>query len=170
MLIRAYGEMWNPEIVDWGSRGQGNEGRLLGKVKIDGANLDVNFWDAVGLYVLYDNFKPVYIGKAYGTRLGPRLRHHISDRLVGRWDMFSWYTLSTVNKTTGTVRRPGTRLTNPETILSTLEAVTILITEPPLNRKRESIPNALEAIQIGGEPRAIRSYLEEILENVTHNI
>ena len=166
MLIKAYGEMWNPEIVNWGSRGKGNSGTLLGKVSINGKKLDVDFWSAVGMYVLYDDFRPVYVGKAFGTLLGPRLRNHLTDRLVGRWDMFSWYSMSTVNSTSKSVRTPGQRQIKPDTILNTLEAISIAITDPPLNRKKESLPDAIEAIQVGGSPKALRTYLEEIQDKL----
>jgi len=49
MLIRAYGEFWNPDIVDWGSRGAGNQGRLMGKVKLDDRNYDVDVWRQRGI-------------------------------------------------------------------------------------------------------------------------
>ncbi|REL23924.1 hypothetical protein DYD21_20695 [Rhodohalobacter sp. SW132] len=166
MLIRAYGSFWNPDIVDWGTVGAGNKGSLVGKVKIKKSTHKIDFWDAVAIYVLHDQFKTVYIGKAYGSRLGPRLRDHLTDRFAGRWDMFSWFTLSTVNTVNPGLRAPGTRQVNPETILNTLEALSIAITDPALNRKRESIPKAIEAIQVGDSPKAIRSYLEEILEKI----
>ena len=55
---------------------------------------------------------------------------------------------------------------NPDTLLNTLEALSIAITDPPLNRRRESIPDACEAAQVGGKPKAIRTYLEEILDKL----
>jgi hypothetical protein len=167
MLIRAFGTFWNPEIVDWGSLGRGNQGRLLGKVPIDGKTHTVDFWEGKGIYVLHDNFDTVYIGKAFGTELGPRLRNHLSDRLTGRWDMFSWYTLSTVNKTSSDLRAPGKRQLAPETVNDTLEALAISISDPPLNRRHESIPEAYEVEQVEEEdPTAIKDYLEEIIDKL----
>ena len=165
MLIRAYGQYWNPTVVDWGARGPGNKGTLEGKVKINGTAYTVDFWDAIGIYVLHNEFKPVYVGKAIGTRIGKRLRDHLTDRHAGRWDMFSWFSQSTINTTTCTLRDPGTRQFASKTITDTLEALAILITDPPMNRKRESIPNAIEAIQKAQpQPKAIREYLQEILD------
>jgi len=167
MLIRAYGLNWNPMVVDWGRVGAGNQGVLKGKVKIDGAAYEVDFWRAQGIYLLLEHFRPVYVGKAFGTRLGPRLRNHLTDRFAGRWDMFSWFTLSTVNKTSLNVRDPGQRQLKPETVNDTLEAIAILISDPPLNRKRESLPDAAEAEQVGApQPRSYRSYLEEIIKRL----
>jgi hypothetical protein len=163
LLIRAYGSFWNPDIVNWGKAGRGNAGQLSGKVKINGQSHTIDFWEAIGIYVLHDQFQPVYVGKAIGTCLGPRLRHHLSDRFAGRWDMFSWYSLSTINTTNPGLRDPGTRQVNPKTLVDTLEALAIGVADPPLNRRRETIPGAREAEQVGGKPKAIRSYLEEIV-------
>ena len=52
MLIRAYGTFWNPDIVDWGQKGAGNQGKLLGKVKKDNRSHLIDFWNAYGVYVL----------------------------------------------------------------------------------------------------------------------
>ncbi|WP_284455822.1 hypothetical protein [Alloalcanivorax xenomutans] len=169
MLIRAYGSYWNPDIVNWGSVGAGNQGQLLGKVKINNHAHTIDFWEAVGIYVLHDQFKAVYVGKAVGTLLGPRMRTHLTDRFAGRWDMFSWFSLSTINTTNPGLRAPGTRQVNAQTLIDTLEALSIGIVDPPLNRRRETIPNACEAVQTGGKPKAIRSYLEEILEKLDDN-
>jgi hypothetical protein len=131
-----------------------------------GVSHDMDFWLAQGIYVLHSEFRPVSVGKAFGTRLGPRLRAHLTDHLQGRWDMFSWYTLSTLNKLTGTLRDPGARKLKPDTVNDTLEALAILISNPPLNRREESIPNAVEAEQASSSVRSIREYLEEILERL----
>ena len=29
MLIRAYGQFWNPDIIDWGSRSRSNRGSIF---------------------------------------------------------------------------------------------------------------------------------------------
>ena len=164
MLIRAFGMFWNPDIVDWGQKGAGNQGKLIGSIKKGGNTYEIDFWNAYGIYVLHNEFRPIYVGKAEDTRLGSRLRNHLTDRLAGRWDMFSWFSLSNVNTTTKNVRDPGTRQIAESTVADTLEALSILITDPPLNRKRESIPSALEAKQKRSpHPRTIRSYLERIL-------
>ena len=42
-----------------------------------------------GIYVLYKNDLPHYVGKA--SSLPSRIRHHQKDRLKGEWDAFSLY-------------------------------------------------------------------------------
>ena len=166
MLIKAYGLYWNPEIVDWGSRGRHQKGTLHGKVKLKTKTHTIDFWKAQGVYVLLAEFKPIYVGKAIKAPLGSRLRTHITDRFAGRWDMFSWFTTSTLNITSKDVRDPGQRQVPAVTVINTLEALGILIADPPLNRKRESLPSAVAADQVKSPgPRSLRSYLEEILEN-----
>lgn len=166
-LIKLYGEFWNPDIVDWGKVGAGNQGSLLGKIKTGRENKEVNFWDCQGIYVLMDGFNVVYVGKAFSTSMGKRLRDHLSDRLAGRWDMFSWYSTSNYRKTTNDIKDAGGRITKPETIINTLEALAILIADPRLNRRRESIPDAVEVLQSESvHPKTIRSYLRQILETL----
>lgn len=164
MLIRAYGLHWNPDIVDWGKPGAGNSGKLLGKIKKGKNTHEIDFWNTYGIYVLHNEFRTIYIGKAARTRLGARLRNHLTDRLAGRWDMFSWYSLSKVNTTSKNVSEPGIRQVGKDTVNDTLEALGILIADPPLNRKRESIPAALSATQVKDpHPKTVRHYLEQIL-------
>lgn len=168
MLIKAYGQFWNPDIVDWGRRGQGNKGNLLGRTKIKGRNYDINYWDAKGIYVLHADFKTVYVGQANDGSIGKRLRDHLTDRFMGRWDMFSWFSISNPSITKSIVSVPGQRQLGPQVIIDTLEAIGILIADPALNRKREKFKSAYEAFQPQQTNiRSIRSYLEEILAEVS---
>jgi hypothetical protein len=167
MLIRAYGMYWNPDVVDWGAPGAGNQGELIGKVKQDDRTHSINFWDVYGIYVLHQDFSAVYVGKASETRLGMRLRNHLTDRHAGRWDMFSWFSLSKIRTTKGDVSDPGNRYLKQSTVNSTLEALAILIADPKLNRRREALPSAVRATQVASpHPRTIRSYLERILQKL----
>jgi len=163
MLIRAYGQFWNPDSVDWGSRGRGNRGQLLGTIRRKNVAHKIDFWEAKGIYVLHSDFNTVYIGKADSVALGPRLRSHLTDRFAGRWDMFSWFATSSVATTGKRVRDPGKRAVEPGTVINTLEALAILIADPALNRKREAIPRAIQAEQVKSpHPKTIRRYLEDI--------
>lgn len=164
-LIKCYGEYWNPDMVDWGTKGAGNKGRLVGEIKPNKKHID--FWAARGVYVLHENFKAIYVGKAFQSSIGKRVRDHLSDRLAGRWDMFSWYSTSAVRMTRKDVSTPGQRQIKPKTIIDTMEALAILIADPALNRKREALPNAYEAEQVSSpNPQTIRHFLHEILSRV----
>jgi|LakMenEpi03Aug12_release.lakeMendotaPanAssembly.Ray.scaffolds.fasta_scaffold381458_2 hypothetical protein len=163
MLIKSYGQFWNPDIVDWGGGGAGN-GLLTGRIKRKKVWHEIDFWGAKGIYVLHSDFKSIYVGKAFGTSIGRRLRDHLSDRLAGRWDMFSWYSVSSPRITTKDVSQPGQRQLKPETITDTLEALAILVADPALNRRRETLKGAYEALQPdSAQPRTVRNYLQEII-------
>lgn len=167
MLIRTFGEFWNPDTVDWGCKGPGNKGRLLGKAKTNSHTGEVDFWSQVGLYILHDEFRTVYVGKAVDQPLGKRLRDHLSDRFAGRWDMFSWYGLKGLTKTGKLQAKAGGKNVTPRVVASTLEAFGILVTDPPLNRKRERLPSAIQVEQKKSpHPNTIRHYLESILERL----
>lgn len=166
MLIKAFGSYWNPDIVDWGGRGPGNKGSLAGRVKINGKTLAVDLWGAKALYVLSDEFRCVYVGQAFDRSLGPRLRDHLTDRFAGRWDMFSWFALSNITKK-GNIIPPGQRQVGPAMVMDTLEALAILVADPALNRKRESIPSGIEVTQAKNpHPKTMRHYLETILSRL----
>lgn len=163
MLIRAFGQFWNPDIIDWGKQGPQNKGKLLGNVKFD-VKVEADFWEARGVYVLFDRFRCIYVGKALDTTLGYRLKCHLSDRLAGRWDMFSFFSVSTVNKTRKNTRPPGQRQITQGVTINTLEALAILVADPSLNRKRERFQDAHEASQVKQpNPRTERNFFEEII-------
>jgi hypothetical protein len=167
VLIKAYAQYWNPDVVEWRTLDRGNGGKLLGKVKIKGRSHEINFWDAKGIYVLHEDFRTVYVGKAWGTSIGKRLRDHLTDRFAGRWDMFSWFSTSTLVATNKSVKKPGKRQLGPKLVIDTIEALGILITNAPLNRRHETIPDAIQAEQSKSpNPSTIRHYLETILKEV----
>src|SRR5579859_3028712 len=91
VLIRCFGEYWSPDRVDWGRRGPGGKGQLLGEYGPSRKRREVDVWSQRGVYILHDAWEVVYVGKADGTPLGSRLKSHLSDRHAGRWDRFSWY-------------------------------------------------------------------------------
>lgn len=159
-IIKSFGEFWNPDAVEWANRS------LLGQWRNGRNNTENNFWSAKGIYVLYKDFRPLYVGKALANSsgVGKRMADHLSDRLVGRWDMFSWYSLSKPSKTSDGLNLSGGRHLTTKQMVETLEAITILITDPPLNRKRESLDGAIEVQQVGGSVRTIRSYLQELVD------
>jgi hypothetical protein len=168
MLIKAYGQFWNPEIIEWGTTGNKNKTKLLGKVQFGKQTVTIDFWEAKAIYVLYENFKCIYVGKALETNLGSRIRSHRNDRLLGRWDMFSFFCVSTVNKTKRNTGEPGNRWISPGITISTLEALAILVADPALNRKREKFKDAHEAIQVSNiNTKSDHEYLEEIMNKLS---
>jgi hypothetical protein len=80
--LRSFGMFWHRDLVFW-TAGP----KLLGR---QGAGAtDVNFAAQIGVYLLHDRERVIYVGRATDT-LFARLRAHTADRLGGRWDRFSW--------------------------------------------------------------------------------
>ena len=170
-MIRAYGQFWNPDMVDW-KPGRGKKCSLKGTgihpAKTAKNPIDIDGWEQRGIYVLHNNYKTVYIGRAAGENMsiGPRLCTHLSDHLEGRWDAFSWYGIDKVNAN-GELSRFDTRPCPAEEIVKAFEAIAILIADPPLNRRRESLRGAIEVQQAENKDfRTDRQLLEDILKKL----
>ena len=99
MLVRSYGLFWREDEVEWepGSGGTfmmvGRHGSISPKLRV------VDFRRQTGVYVLYGNHGPVYVGLAESKGgLGSRLRAHRADEYAGYWDRFSWFGFCGVTK------------------------------------------------------------------------
>lgn len=97
-FIRAYGLFWSAHEVDWYGTYSGHHLELLGRINKQGSSLRVaNFWNQQGIYVLYNDYGPYYVGRTSGQQmsLGKRLRHHAlglnGSPHAGKWDRFSWF-------------------------------------------------------------------------------
>ena len=62
------------------------------------ARTDTSVWEQRGLYVLWGDWRVIYVGRATQQGLGNRLQLHRRWRLAGRWDRFSWYGFRKINK------------------------------------------------------------------------
>lgn len=135
--LRAFGMYWRREDVAWVATP-----RLMGR-QGNGAT-DVNFAAQIGVYLLHDRDRVIYVGRATDT-LHARLRAHTSDRLSGRWDRFSWFGLKGVSDEGALIEEdvPWT----PGVVIETMEALLIESLEPPLNRRRGDNFSAVEFIQ-----------------------
>lgn len=124
--LGAFGMYWQRSFVFWPGKP-----RLLGRQGL-GAT-DVNFADQIGVYLLHDQERVVYVGRVTDT-LFARLKAHTIDRLNGRWDRFSWFGLRSVSAN-GELSDREFKWAQDE-VLKTMEAVLIESLEPPLNRRR----------------------------------
>lgn len=93
-FIRAYGLFWDAREVIWDSR----DNELLGRVGKNRPGLKVaNFWTQQGIYVLYNDYGPYYVGQTKGPSmsLGKRLRQHALGKNGSlhseKWERFSWF-------------------------------------------------------------------------------
>ena len=136
--LRAFGMYWQRELVLWNTTT-----KLFGR-QSDGAS-KVDFSLQVGVYLLHDRDRTIYVGRAADT-LFARLKAHTSDRLSGRWDRFSWFGLKGVAED-GSLGGEGSDWTHT-VVIETLEALLIETLEPPLNRKRGDNFSAAEFLQV----------------------
>ena len=137
--LKAFGMFWQREQVIWTGKP-----KLLGRQGL-GAT-DVNFSEQVGVYLLHDRERVIYVGRA-GDTMFLRLKAHTTDRLAGRWDRFSWFGLRSV-RADGSLTEPSAAWTH-SVVIETLEALLIESLEPPLNRKRGDNFSGAEFIQVG---------------------
>lgn len=136
--LKALGMFWRRDAVVWKT-----DPRLLGW-QAEGA-MKVDFADQIGVYLLHDRERVIYVGRA-SRSLGARLKAHTRDRLSGRWDRFSWFGLRGV--TEGGKLEPAPTTWNAEVVIDTMEAVLIESLEPPLNRKKGDGLAAIEYLQV----------------------
>ena len=120
--------------------------KLLGQQQ--SASSYVDFFGQKGVYLLHDGRSVVYVGRTTEQPLGIRLRQHISDRLNGRWDRFSWFGIYPVNETTGALISEIAPHLETSLLIATMEALLIEGLEPPQNRKRGDDFRAVEFLQI----------------------
>jgi len=136
-LIANYGLYWGIEHVHWGKQGPNGGGKLLGRQRDKSSSQPVDFREQIGIYVLYADYKLVYVGQAGvgNAKLFERLRYHRNVDLQGRWNQFSWFGLRRVLKK-GNLAAEATTVYPPiPSVLNHIEAVLIHTAEPALNRQ-----------------------------------
>lgn len=144
MIIKNYGLRWWRHLIFWGWPGKAGclRGRLGDSV--------VDFREQIGIYILYDHEKIVYIGQAVKDthNIFSRLKDHTRDSLADRWNRFSWFG---IRKVVG----GGERLadiaagykTDTRDMLDHLEAILLAVVEPPLNKQGSKWVGAPQYIQ-----------------------
>ena len=134
-LIRSIGLYWDPANVFWGAGSQA--GGLLGVPSTNTTSEPVDFRDQVGIYVLYDGYKIVYVGQTGrgNQKLLVRLKQHWYRMPEGRWNKFSWFGIRWVRKAGGLSAIVKARHPSLTAVLDHMEALVIQTTEAPLNRQ-----------------------------------
>ena len=97
-FIRSYGMFWDAAEVDWRGEETRPHKELLGRIGQRNPRLQVaNFWKQRGIYVLYNDHGPYYVGKTVGggMTLGKRLSQHYlglhGSPHRGKLTRFSWF-------------------------------------------------------------------------------
>ena len=93
MRITSFGLFWRQDEIEW-HPGQGvrESFRLLGRIGSNTGKIKIaDFRRQQGIYILYDQYGPTYVGLTRDQGLGKRLKDHHFDRHKGKWDRFSWF-------------------------------------------------------------------------------
>ena len=134
-IIRNYGLFWTELDTDWGKRGAA--GSLRGVKAKNSTGPDIDFAEQVGIYVLYADYRIVYVGQTGSgdQKLLRRLRDHRRDHLAGRWNQYSWFGTRSVNLNGSLKAEQDGLSTSVPLALDHMEAILIAASEPPLNRQ-----------------------------------
>jgi hypothetical protein len=158
--LRAFGMFWRRDSVVW----SGRQPTLLGRQGLGASSVD--FGAQVGVYLLHDRERVIYVGRATDTMVS-RLKAHTTDRLGGRWDRFSWFGLRPV-KEDASLGEP-TAAWDHLVVIETLEALLIESLEPPLNRRRGDNFSGVEYIQVE-DPEIDRLKKKQLLDRLASSL
>jgi hypothetical protein len=123
-LINAFGMYWARESVLWTT-----SPKVLGQQQVGSTAVD--FCNQHGVYLLHDGRTVVYVGRTTDQPLGTRLRQHISDRLNGRWNRFSWFGVYEVSED-ASLKTEKAAAFSQDMLIATMEALLIEGLEPLL--------------------------------------
>ena len=131
--ILCLGARWRADDVYWYSAHQ--TAHLDGVPRKNVTAPVVNFAHQSGIYILYSDHKPIYIGQANKTLFTRLKAHFLTDDLAGRWDTFTWFGLrSVIGGKNPRLSKPGTNFSiSTVQLLDHFEAAMIHAFEPPLN-------------------------------------
>lgn len=95
----------------------------------------VNFAIQTGIYVLYADYRPIYVGQANGSLFARLQMHYRTDDLVGRWDTFTWLGMRRAlgGADPGLSTNASRFSISRKQLLDHLEAAMIHAFEPPMN-------------------------------------
>jgi hypothetical protein len=153
-LINAFGMFWRRDAVDW----KPSQPALNGYSQA--GSQEVNFSGQVGVYLLHDGTRVVYVGRVTEPRLGARLRDHMRDRLNGRWDRFSWFGVQKVTDD-GKLSASPKEFTL-DNLVATMETLLIEGLEPPQNRRQGDGFSAVEFLQASDPELSKQDLLKEL--------
>lgn len=92
-FVTSKGIMWKRDACTIDSKGM----RLYGIQNTKELTQYIDFTYQVGIYILYMDKNPVYVGQAIKQSLGIRLKQHTVDRLRSSWNRFSWFGIKPID-------------------------------------------------------------------------
>lgn len=159
MKVTSFGLFWRASEIDW-NPGQGNRNgfRLLGRIGANRGNIRVaDFRHQQGIYILFDEYGPAYVGLTRAQGLGKRLKDHLADKLKDQWDRFSWFGFHPIGSPDPQswilqLNQPDENLTDDtRTTIGDLEALLIRSIGPKRNTAYPRFQGAEEWTQIDYE-------------------
>ncbi len=133
--ILCIGAQWQACDIYW--RSSLKNANLLGVNARKVTSPIANFAHQTGIYILFSEFKPIYVGQANGSLFARLQSHYRSDDLAGRWNTFTWFGMRSVTKLNS--NEPGLsnntsdfHITRKQ-LLDHFEGAMIHAFEPPLN-------------------------------------
>ncbi|MEW6621013.1 MAG: HTH domain-containing protein [bacterium] len=155
-VISSFGMFWRRDSIEWNATP-----KILGFQQIEAK--PVNFYEQLGIYLLYDNREVIYVGRATERPLGKRLYEHTIDRLSTRWDRFSWFGFLPVSEEG--VLKPMAESYQAIKIIPALEAILVEALEPRQNRKRGDDLSAVEYFQ-KDDPEIQKKKMKQMLDKL----
>jgi len=153
-LIKNFGLYWEKERVDWGKPRV--MGTLLGKNKKSKKSPKVDFRQQVGIYVLHNDYRAVYVGQVGSGKVNSlfnRLKDHKNH--TPEWNRFSWFGWRDVNANGDlSMKTEGSHGTMSE-FLNQIEAILIMAINPPRNRQNGSLGKKVDEYEQYREPEKI---------------
>lgn len=166
VLIRSYGLFWEASEIDW-YPGRGHKFEMLGRRGVNRPGVRVaDFRDQRGLYVLYGNYGPYYVGLARDRGIGLRVKDHLSDSHAGNWHRFSWFGFRRVLKRVddrglGQLSSPSQYAAgSTRSIIADMEALLIKALGLPSNFADMNFPGGEEWTQVDDHDRLW--YLDQV--------
>ncbi len=102
--ITSFGLFWRRDEIEWEpGRGKPRTFDLFGRIGENRPSRRIcNFRHQQGIYILYDEYGPNYVGlsgrRKDGSALGQRLKEHIFDKHADTWSRFSWFGFDPVSE------------------------------------------------------------------------
>lgn len=155
MAIKSYGLFWRADEIDWHPGKGVRSFHLFGRNGTNTNRIEMaDFRMQQGIYILYDDYGPYYVGLTRMQGLGKRLKDHRSDEHRGKWDRFSWFgfcALLVANKTTGLRplrKMPESQIAAPKKWIGDVEALLILAMGTSANFRQMNFHGAQKWTQV----------------------
>lgn len=156
MRVTSYGLFWREDEIDWHpGAGYKDSFRLLGRIGANRGSIRMaDFRHQQGIYILYDDYGPTYVGLTRGQGLGKRIKDHKADRHKDKWSRFSWFGFRPILATksrTGLIQlgEPQTDVSeDTHTTIGDLEALLIQVIGPKANIAKMKFEDAEQWTQV----------------------